>query len=154
MNIDQLFGENFETEHLAQHRDESKTRIGDGVVVIEHHRQARRAVRKWHRKGAFLIWRIGSLASPILPDHGTFFADGQAIKGLSAWWFQAKARGRLFSEGQLSYRLDAEADAHRVSGPAFHVGAQATSPTGQHRVAGDVKVKNAEGLKPDTERHT
>jgi hypothetical protein len=65
------------------------------VVVVEHHRQARRAVRKWHRKGgarrAFLIWRIGSLASPILPDHGTFFADGQAIKGLSARWFQAKA---------------------------------------------------------------
>jgi hypothetical protein len=46
MDIDQLLGENFETEHLAQHRDESETRIGDGVVVIEHHRQARRAVRK------------------------------------------------------------------------------------------------------------
>jgi hypothetical protein len=31
------------------------------------------------------------LASPILPDHGTFSADGQAIKGLSARWFQAKS---------------------------------------------------------------
>jgi hypothetical protein len=46
MNIDQLFGENFETEHLAQHRDESETRIADGVVVVEHHRQARGAVRR------------------------------------------------------------------------------------------------------------
>ena len=40
MDIDQLLGEDFETEHLAQHRDESETRIGDGVVVVEHHRQA------------------------------------------------------------------------------------------------------------------
>lgn len=36
--------------------------------------------------------RIGSLVSPILPDHGTFSADGQAFKGLSARWFQAKTR--------------------------------------------------------------
>jgi hypothetical protein len=42
-----------------------------------------------HGSSALLIWRIGSLASPILPDHGTFFADGQAIKGLSVRWFQA-----------------------------------------------------------------
>jgi hypothetical protein len=30
------------------------------------------------------------LASPILPDHGTFFADGQRLKGVSGRWFQAK----------------------------------------------------------------
>ena len=40
MDIDQLLGENFETEHLAQHRDESETRIGNRVVIVEHHRQA------------------------------------------------------------------------------------------------------------------
>ena len=80
MNIDQLLGEDFETERLAQHTDESETGVGHRVVIVEHHRQARRAVRKWHRKGAFLIWRIVSLASSILPDHGTFFADGQALK--------------------------------------------------------------------------
>jgi hypothetical protein len=46
VDIDQLLGEDFETEHLAQHRDESETRIGDAVIVVEHHRQARRAVGK------------------------------------------------------------------------------------------------------------
>ena len=83
MDIDELLGEDFEAELLAQHPDESEPRVGDGVVVVEHHRQARRAVRRWHRKGAFLIEGIGCLASPILPDQGTFFADGQVIKGLS-----------------------------------------------------------------------
>jgi hypothetical protein len=89
MDIDQLLGENFETEHLAQHRDESETGIGDGVVVIEHHRQARRAMRKWHRKGAFLTEGLGCLETPIFPDRGTFFADGQASKDPSGRWFQA-----------------------------------------------------------------
>jgi hypothetical protein len=37
VDLDQLFDEDFETEHLARHRDESETRIGHCVVVIEHH---------------------------------------------------------------------------------------------------------------------
>ncbi len=46
VDIDELFREDFEAELLAQHTDESETRVGHCVIVVEHHRQARRAVRR------------------------------------------------------------------------------------------------------------
>jgi hypothetical protein len=46
MDLDQLFVEKLEAELLAKHTDESETRVGHCVIVVEHHRQARRAVRR------------------------------------------------------------------------------------------------------------
>src|ERR1017187_5989720 len=40
MDLDQLFVEKLEAELLAKHTDESETRVGHCVIVVEHHRQA------------------------------------------------------------------------------------------------------------------
>jgi hypothetical protein len=68
VDVDQFLGDDFEAELLAQHPYESETRVGDRVVVVEHHRQARRTARGWHRKDAFLIEELGGVEAPIFPD--------------------------------------------------------------------------------------
>lgn len=47
-HVDHLLGELDEAELLARRADECEPRVGHGVVVVEHHRQARSAARDWH----------------------------------------------------------------------------------------------------------
>ncbi len=75
-DVDQFVNDVFRTEFLAEHTDQSKTGVGDGVIVIRS---------------------IGCVATPISTGEGTFIACGRTLSTPHSRRIQAQRMLRIAS---------------------------------------------------------